>query len=159
MPVRIRSMHAGDKPALMRILRQTPEFKRYEIDVAEEVIDSYLADPDGSDYYILVAVDGGGVAGYLCYGPTPCTEGTWDAYWEAVAAERRGKGIGTSLMEAAEAHIARAGGRMVIVETSSTPLYENTRRFHLGRGYEAVARVPDFYAPGDDRVILQKRLK
>jgi GNAT superfamily N-acetyltransferase len=152
-------MHAGDKPPLMQILASTPEFKSYEVTVAEEVIDSYLADPVASGYHILVAVEGGQLAGYVCYGPTPCTDGTWDIYWEAVAPAKRGRGIGTALIEAAEAAIVKAGGRMIIIETSSTPLYENTRRFHQARGYQTVARVADFYAPGDDRLILQKRLK
>jgi GNAT superfamily N-acetyltransferase len=159
MPARIRPMHAGDKPSLMQILANTPEFKSYEVTVAEEVIDSYLADPVNSGYHILVAVDGGRLAGYLCYGPTPCTDGTWDIYWEAVAPEKRGQGIGTALMKAAEAAITKSGGRLIIIETSSTPLYENTRHFHQGRGYQTAARVADFYAPGDDRLILQKRLK
>jgi ribosomal protein S18 acetylase RimI-like enzyme len=152
-------MHAGDKPALMRILANTPEFKSYEVTVAEEVIDCYLENHTRSGYYILVAVEEGSLAGYICYGPTPCTDGTWDLYWEAVDPGKRGRGIGTALTEAAEAAIARARGRLIIIETSSTPPYENTRRFHLGHGYETTARVADFYAPGDDRLILQKRLK
>ncbi len=64
-----------------------------------------------------------------------------------------------ALTEAAETAIIKAGGRMVIIETSSTPLYDNTRRFHGARGYETVARVADFYSPGDDRLIMVKRLK
>jgi ribosomal protein S18 acetylase RimI-like enzyme len=142
----------------MQILRSTPEFKSYEVAVAEEVIDCYLSDPRGSGYTVMVAGDGAGIAGYICYGPTPCTDGTWDIYWEAVGGEKRGRGIGTALTEAAEAAIRKARGRMIIIETSSTPLYENTRRFYLKQGYEIVGRIPDFYAPGDDRLILQKRL-
>jgi ribosomal protein S18 acetylase RimI-like enzyme len=159
MPVKIRPLHTGDRAALVAILRETPEFKPFEVKVAEEVIDSYLANPGGSGYYALAAVEGGEVVGFLCYGPTPCTEGTWDMYWEAVAAGKRGRGIGTALMEAGEAHISREGGRLVLVETSSLPLYENTRRFHARRGYAVVARIADFYAPGDDRLILCRRLK
>jgi len=152
-------MSAGDKPALMRILRNTPEFKSLEVAVAEEVIDSYLHDPHGSGYTILIAGEDADMAGYICYGPTPCTEGTWDMYWQAVAGEKRGKGIGTALSEKAESDIIKADGRLIMIETSSTPLYENTRRFHLARGYEVIARIPDFYAPGDDKLVLQKRLK
>jgi ribosomal protein S18 acetylase RimI-like enzyme len=152
-------MKTGDKPALMRILAVTPEFKSYEVTVAEEVIDSYLADQAGSGYHTLVAVEGGKVSGYICYGPTPCTDGTWDMYWEAVDPADRGRGIGTALTEAAESSIIKAGGRMVMIETSASPLYDNTRRFHQARGYETVARVTDFYAPGDDQLIMQKRLK
>lgn len=158
MTLKLRPMLEKDKPALMTILRDTPEFKPSEVVVAEEVIDSYLRDPEGSGYIIMVAEEGGDIAGYICYGPTPCTDGTWDIYWEAVAREKRGRGIGSALAAAAVAAIRKARGRMIIIETSSTPLYESTRRFHLGQGYEIVGRIPDFYAPGDDKLIMQKRL-
>ncbi len=151
-------MVAGDKPALMRILRNTPEFKPFEVAVAEEVIDAYLTDPQGTGYFTLVAEDGGGIAGYICYGETPCTVGTWDIYWIAVDRQKRGRGIGRVLSERAEAAIKRAGGRLAVIETSSTPLYDNTRGFYLKRGYETVARIPDFYSPGDDKLILLKKL-
>jgi ribosomal protein S18 acetylase RimI-like enzyme len=142
----------------MRILRDTPEFKPLEVVVAEEVIDSYLSSPRGSGYHILVAEDGSLVSGYICYGETPCTVGTWDIYWIAVAREKRGRGIGKTLTGAAEAAIKEAGGRLAIIETSSTAPYENTRNFYLGRGYEIIARIPDFYLPGDDKLILRKIL-
>ena len=142
----------------MRILQNTPEFKPSEVVVAEEVIDSYLRDPIASGYYTLVAEIGSTVVGYICYGPTPLTEGTWDLYWAAVTREERGQGIGSALWKAAEEEIKQAQGRLALIETSSTSEYENTRRFHLGRGYGEIARIPDFYAPGDDKLILQKRL-
>ena len=159
MKLKIRQMLKKDKPELMQILRNTPEFKAYEVEVAEEVIDSYLHDTRESGYYVLVAESDSTVAGYICYGPTPLTDGTWDLYWQAVAQEKRGQGIGGALMNAAEAEIRQAHGRLAIIETSSTPAYDNTVRFHLGQGYEIICRIPDFYAPGDDKLILQKRLR
>jgi ribosomal protein S18 acetylase RimI-like enzyme len=148
-----------DKTKIAKILRNTPEFKPAEVAVAEEVIDGYLRNPSGSGYYILVAEADSIVTGYICYGPTPITEGTWDLYWEAVARGKRGQGIGTILMQSAEKSIREAGGRLAIIETSSIPSYEKTIRFHINNGYEIVARVPEFYAPGDDKLILQKRLR
>jgi ribosomal protein S18 acetylase RimI-like enzyme len=152
-------MSHEDKPRIIKILRDTPEFKPFEVAVAEEVIDSYLNDPSGSGYHILVAEVNSTVTGYICYGPTPMTEGTWDIYWEAVAQEKQGQGIGSALTKAAEKNIVKAKGRLAIIETSSTPAYEKTRSFHISQGYEIVARIPDFYAPGDDKLILQKRLR
>ncbi len=151
-------MIAGDKPALMQILRHTPEFKPYEVVVAEEVIDGYLQDPKGTGYYALVADVDSQVSGYICYGQTPCTVGTWDIFWIAVSGEKRGHGIGGALTKAAEADIIKDNGRLIMIETSSTPIYENTRRFYIGQKYETVARIPDFYCPGDDLLIMQKRL-
>lgn len=150
-------MTAPDKPALMRILKNTPEFKPFEVTVAEELIDYYLADGIKSGYNILIA-DDDGVAGYVCYGETPCTVGTWDIYWIAVSQDKRGKGIGKMLDTAAETAIRKAKGRLAFIETSSTPLYDNTRKFYEARGYEQVARIKDFYMPGDDKIILQKKL-
>jgi GNAT superfamily N-acetyltransferase len=151
-------MSRDDRPAVVEILGTTPEFKPFEVEIAEELIDSYLQDSTGSGYHVLVAEIDSTVTGYICYGPTPMTEGTWDIYWMAVAPERQGQGIGRALLKSAEKEIARAKGRLSIIETSSTPLYEKTRRFHLRQGYEVICRMPDFYAPGDDKLILQKRL-
>ena len=159
MKMNTRPMTYEDKPSIVKILRNTPEFKPSEVAVAEEVIDSYLGDPLGSGYYILVAEDNSILAGYICYGPTPLTEGTWDIYWMVVAPDKQGQGIGSTLLESAEKSISEAEGRLAIIETSSIPAYEKTRRFHIGHGYEIVARIPDFYAPGDDKLILQKRLR
>jgi ribosomal protein S18 acetylase RimI-like enzyme len=142
----------------MQILRNTPEFKPHEVAVAEEVIDAYLNDPQESGYFTLVAVDNGEIAGYICYGETPCTLGTWDIYWVAVDREKRGRGIGKVLSETAEAAIKKVGGRLAIIETSSTPLYDNTRNFYLRRGYETIARIPDFYMTGDVKLIMVKKL-
>ena len=159
MAIHIRPMTQGDKPGIMRILGTTPEFKPSDVVVAEEVIDSFLCDPAGSGYHILIAEVDKTVAGYIGYGPTPLTEGTWDIYWIAVAVEKQSQGIGSALLQSAEGKIKEAQGRLVIIETSSTPEYEKTRRFHLGHGYELIARLPDFYAPGDDKLLLQKRLR
>jgi GNAT superfamily N-acetyltransferase len=142
----------------MALLRGLPQFKPAEVVVAGEVIDSYLADPAGSGYNTLVAEDGSAINGYICYGPTPLTEGTWDVYWMAVSAEEQGKGAGSALLSSAEDKIKEAKGRLIVIETSSQASYVKSRRFYLNHSYEAIARLPDFYAPGDDKIILQKRL-
>lgn len=157
MKIKIRPMITADKPAITEILRNTPEFKPDEVEVAEELLDCYLEDPKGSGYYVLVADVDLTVLGYICYGPTPMTEGTWDMYWEAVVRERQGQGIGGILMDSAEKEIIKAKGRMAVIETSSTPEYEKTRRFHFNNGYKLVCQIPDFYSPGDDKLILVKR--
>jgi ribosomal protein S18 acetylase RimI-like enzyme len=143
----------------LAILKDTPEFKPFEYKVAKEVLDDTLKDDENSGYLILVAVENHQILGYICYGPSPLTNGTWDIYWEAVARNWRGQGVGSKLMKAAEKEIKKARGRMSLIETSSTPAYEKTRRFYLNHGYKEIARVPDFYEPGDDKVILQKKFK
>ena len=154
----IRPMNPEDKAAVMKILRATPEFTPGEVIVAEELIDYYSSEPVGSGYNILVAEVNSEVVGYICWGLAPLTEGTWDIYWIAADPEKQGQGIGTALLTSAEARIKEAKGRLTFIETSSKPGYEKTKGFYHARGYELVCRIPDFYAPVDDKLILQKRL-
>lgn len=154
----IRPMRPVDKPAVMALIRETEMFNPAEIDVAEELIDRYLSVPGQKDYQVIVAeTPEKHVAGYLCYGPTDLTEGTFDLYWMAVSPDLQGKGYGKALMEWLEWEVKREKGRMIIIETSSVAKYKPTRRFYLAMGCREVARIPDFYKPGDDRVIYVKR--
>jgi ribosomal protein S18 acetylase RimI-like enzyme len=142
----------------LRILQDTPEFKPLEVEVATELLDAYLEDPVNSGYFVLVAEADSAVVGYVCYGPTPLTIGTWDVYWIAVARLEQGRGIGQALLAAAEAEMKEAQARLVLIETSSKPEYEKTWRFYLSQAYELISRIPDFYEPGDDKLTFQKRL-
>lgn len=152
----LRELAAGDRAALERLVRSIELFSAAEKEVAMEVLDSYLAYPR-RDYHALGAfTPGGDLVGYACYGPTPCATGTWDLYWIAVDGETRGQGIGTLLMAAVERELAAGRARLVVIETSSRAEYTPTRAFYQRRGYDVVAEVPDFYAPGDDRVIFAR---
>lgn len=158
MAIRIRPLTSPDKPAIMDIVRATPEFDEMDRVVAEELVDAYLADGTESGYHILVAEADVRVSGYVCYGPTPLTEGTWDIYWIAVAREKHGKGIGTALLTAAESNIKKAKGRMILIETESHTSYEKTQRFYFRCGYTVVCNIPDFYKAGHGKLVYQKLL-
>ena len=158
MMTRIRPLAPRHKSVVMRILRNSPEFEQQEVQVAEEIIDAYLHDAVNSGYHIAVAEIDSDVEGYICYGPTPLTKGTWDIYWIAVSPQKKGLGIGKELMYFAEDSIKRAEGRLVLIETSSKPLYENSRNFYQKRDYELICRIADFYAPKDDKLIYLKRI-
>jgi ribosomal protein S18 acetylase RimI-like enzyme len=158
MPVEIRPMAPQDKPAILQMLRNMPEFKPAEIAVAEELLDSYLHDSLKSGYYVFVAEAGSSIAGYVCYGPTPLTEATWDIYWLAVAPTRQNQGVGKSLLSYVEGAIKEKKGKIALIETSSKPEYKATRSFYQGQSYKLACRIADFYASGDDKLIFIKRL-
>ena len=130
-------------------------FRPEEIPVALEVFDEAVRNGPGNTYQILGADVEGRLAGWICWGPTPCTLGTYDLYWMAVDPALQGSGIGTALVSAMERRL-QGVARIIVVETAGRGDYEPTRRFYQARGYHAVARVPDFYAPGDDQVVFVK---
>ena len=158
MAPRVRTMTARDKQAVMDMLLNTPEFKPVEVAVAEELIDAYLDQGLNSGYFLLVGEVDSSVAGYICYGPTPITTGTWDVYWMAVSRQFQRHGVGRLLLAAAEADIKNTQGRLILIETSSKPDYEKAQRFYSSQGYDLISRIADFYEPGDDKLTYLKRL-
>ena len=155
----IRALRREDRPHIEKVLRDTNMFTEAEVQVALELIDIYLNQKEQRDYLLHCAVDEHDrPCGYVCFGPTPLTVGTYDLYWIAVAPQWQGSGVGKALTEFVERHALAANGRMIMIETSSQPKYEPTRQFYLRRNYPEIARIPDFYSPGDDRVIYCKKL-
>ena len=153
----IRAMAARDKAPVLGLIRATGFFTDAEIGVAEELLDIYLDRPDQKDYdAVVVENDAKAVAGYMTWGPTPLAEGAYDLYWMAVAPSEQGKGRGKELVRWLEAEVGKLNGRVILIETSSQPKYRGTRQFYIDLGYKEVARVPDFYRAGDDRVIYAK---
>jgi GNAT superfamily N-acetyltransferase len=153
----IRPMQARDKDAVLGLIRATGFFTAAEVGVAEELMDVYLGQPDQKDYGVVVVEDDrGGPAGYMTWGPTPLAEAAYDLYWMAVSPSEQGRGRGKELVRWLEAEVGRRNGRVIIIETSSQPKYHGTRQFYIDLGYKEVARVPDFYRAGDDRVIYAK---
>ena len=150
-------MRAEDKKTVMGLIRETGMFTGAEEAVAEELIDIYLGSPEQKDYEVVVMEgEKGETAGYMTWGPTPLAEDAYDLYWMAVSPASQGKGFGKELVRWLEEKVGKRNGRMIVIETSSQPKYEPTRRFYLNRDYREVARVPDFYRPGDDRIIFAK---
>lgn len=124
---------------------------------ALELIDAALQ-PGNPDYLVLVAAREDKVLGYCCYGPTPMTQGTFDLYWIASSPQARGQGVGSALISAMEGDLRRRKGRVIRVETSAMEAYGPTRGFYAAMQYKEESRFRDFYKPGDDLIVLAKRL-
>ncbi|HVS13978.1 MAG TPA: N-acetyltransferase [Thermoanaerobaculia bacterium] len=160
-PIALRdTVEPADVERVARLLEATGFFRPDEVVIGAELIAERLTHGPASGYELLFADDPerGRLLGYACYGPIPLTVGSWDLYWIAVAPEARGRGLGRVLLGASEARIAAAGGCNVWVDTSGRPDYTPTRAFYERCGYRVAARLADFYAPGDDKVIFHKAL-
>lgn len=146
----------SDRSAVRTILAQSGFFNSEEVEVGVSLIDEFLKTGEASGYLFLFAEEDSKVVGYTCYGPIPGTRFSFDLYWIAVDIKVQGSGIGQQLLAATEAQIRAQGGRRVYVETSSRPLYERTRRFYERAGYIEEARLSQYYAPDDDKVLFVK---
>ncbi|HEY5907977.1 MAG TPA: GNAT family N-acetyltransferase [Vicinamibacteria bacterium] len=151
----LRPLAAADRRRIEEITRAVSVFRDDEVPVALEVFDGAVA--GSPDYVALGATVDERLVGWICWGPTPCTLGTYDLYWMAVDPAAQAAGIGTALLREMEGRLA-GSARLIVVETAGRPDYRPTRAFYEARGYRKASVIPDFYAPGDDQVVYVKAL-
>jgi ribosomal protein S18 acetylase RimI-like enzyme len=167
--IRLGGLHRGHRGRLEEILASTGAFRDDEIQVALELFDESCKpavhvpfDPGAgiaSYEFIGAFAREGELLGYACYGATPGTDRTYDLYWIAVHGQHQGEGAGSRLVDEVERRLLEREARLLVVETSARSSYAQTRLFYERRGYREHARLSDFYAPGDDRVIYAKHLQ
>jgi len=156
----IREAEERDRGTILEISSAVGVFTGEEVATVDELLEEYLHTQGQRDYEFFAACDDEDrVLGFVCFGPTALTEGTFDLYWIAVSKSIHGGGVGRALMEWTEEHLRAAGGRILVAETSGTPEYAPTRRFYERLGYEGHLSVPDYYRPGDDLILYSKHLR
>ena len=161
--MKIRPVEARDRERIHQILVATNRFTEEEVRVADELVESAVEHPAKGDYIVHVLEDPDSgphkqVQGYVCYGPTPMTEGVFDLYWIAVDPRQQGVGFGQLLLRFVENEVRRQRGRMLLIETSSKESYGPTMRFYERSGYDEISRIKDFYRMEDDKVVFCKKL-
>jgi GNAT superfamily N-acetyltransferase len=154
----IRPTVPGDTPAIVALAEQTRVFKPLEIEALKEVLDDYHESNHLEGHISVTFEQDGRPIGFAYYAPAAMTDRTWYLYWIAVSKHTQAKGVGGKLLRHAEEDIRRAGGRLLLIETSSLPHYELTRKFYLKHHYDQAAALRDFYADGDDMVVFSKHL-
>ena len=149
----IRPVEPADLPALKSVIDENELFPSALLD---DMIAGYFAEDEASGYWLTY--DDGGAVAVAYYAPERMTEGTWNALLLAVRPDQQGKGLGASLMTYIEQTLSERGERVLLVETSGLDEFERTRNFYQKIGYEAEARIREFYARGEDKIVFRKVL-
>jgi ribosomal protein S18 acetylase RimI-like enzyme len=167
--IQLAPLQAPHRLALEALLRRIGRFREREIAGALELFDLGIAaeatrassigmETRPPRYELVGAFDADTMVGFVCFGATPATDRTYDMHWIAVSGDAQRAGVGTWLLQHVEETLRGRGARMLVMETSSRDEYQGTRAFYLAREYVELARVKDFYAPGDDRVVYGRLL-
>lgn len=149
----IRPMRRGDLAALTTVLEETGLFPP---DLLPDMAAPWFADAALAVW--LVALDRSAVCG-LCHArPEALTEGTWNLLALAVRPAAQGRGIAAGMVSSCETAMRDRGARLAIVDTAGTDDYAVARRLYARLGYAQVARIPDYWAEGVDKITFAKRL-
>jgi ribosomal protein S18 acetylase RimI-like enzyme len=155
----LRPTTPDDTDILVSLTAETGFFKPHEVETLREVLADYHGGNADLGHVALTWEDiGDQINGLVYYAPAAMTDRTWYLYWIVVRGECRGLGIGKQMLHVVETDIRDRGGRLLLIETSSVPLYEPTRQFYLRTGYDRVAHIPDYYADGDGLMVFGKRV-
>lgn len=124
-----------------------------------EVIEDSLLYPEKEEYYTFCALNvSGKLAGFICFGPIPMTDGCYDLYWIAVDEKFSRNGVGEKLLKKMEDFAMNEKARRIYSDTSSTDPYAAARSFYKKHGFGVIAVLNDFYRKGDHKMIFMKTL-
>jgi ribosomal protein S18 acetylase RimI-like enzyme len=155
----IRPTHPEDTPVLVPLAEATGVFKPHEMVALREVLDDYHGGNHGEGHRAITYEKDGQIIGFAYYAPAAMTDRTWYLYWIAVSKQTQARGVGGMLLRHVEDAIRKEGGRLLLIETSSLPHYDLTRRFYVKHHYQQETVLRDFYADGDDMVVFSKHLQ
>lgn len=148
---------------LVSARRLSVETGMFEHEESGEVEQQLLAVIQGQDPgTVLVAKEKSVVVGAGYFAPEPFSDRCWNLYFLVVDKVHHGTGIGSRIVKEVEERLRSLGpgqARILLIETSSTEEYMNTRAFYEARGYTEEATLRDYYGPGDHKVIFWKQLQ
>lgn len=143
-----------DIPGLKTVLDATGLFPT---ELLPDMIRGYLADAEAGDIWLTGTVDAKPVC-FLYAIPETLTDRTWNLLAIAVLPQVQGTGLGGAMVTHLEKVLVARRQRLLLVETSGGPEFEQTRAFYRKIGFGEEGRIRDFYAAGDDKIIFRKAL-
>jgi ribosomal protein S18 acetylase RimI-like enzyme len=151
-----RRMEPRDVPHMVRLAIDAGMFPAEASPFLEGAAQTWF--DGGPGQWIVDELDGA-VVGVAFYEPRPATDRVWALTMIVVDPKLQGGGRGAALLRHVERVLRADEQRLLVIETSGTPMYDRTRRFYAKLGYDAVARVPDYFTDGDDMVLFAKDLR
>jgi ribosomal protein S18 acetylase RimI-like enzyme len=150
----LRRIMREDGPAVVELVVAAGMFTRAEAGLLDEA----LVPAEGTTCLVEDADDGRGLASVVLYRPEEAADRVFDLTMIAVRPDLQGEGRGSALMRHVEQNLREQDQRMLLIRTSGTARYDQTRAFYKGLGYSEHARVPDYWTDGDDLVLFTTRL-
>jgi len=148
----------SDVEAVHALAARAGVFSAEEQSVAAELVEISLQQGAAAGYEFVFAETGDKLDAYACFGRIPGAPGRYDIYWIAVCPDTRRQGLGREVLSRAEQVMRAAGANRVYLDTAGRAAYQPTHAFYFSCGYRTVAELEDYYAVGDNKLILMKEL-
>ena len=151
----IRPITSDDTNAIIALAKKLEMFDRDGLELIKVKLTDYLG---GNSHDLWFSADENCLVGVIYCAPEPMTRGTWNVLMLLVERDRQRQGHGSALMSYVEQTLRDRGERLLIVETSSLDEFESAQKFYSQFGFNEEARIRNFYAAGEDKIIFTKKL-
>ena len=151
----VRPTKEADIAALQAVIDGTGLFPS---EMLPDMIGGFLANDEDDGALWLTCESDGAAVGFCFAKPEQLADGTWNMLAIAVDPAMQGHGCGRAIVGQLEADLAGQGARVLLADTSGLDAFAKTRKFYHECGYSEEARIRDFWAAGDDKVVFWKRL-
>jgi ribosomal protein S18 acetylase RimI-like enzyme len=153
----MREIRKAIKNDVERLKEVLDTIELFPSEMLDDLMSDFFDNPETEAIWFTAIQDEKPCAIGYC-APEKLTDSTFNLYAIGVQDNLQGKGVGKKMMTFIEDYLRNQGGRILIVDTSSTPEFNLTREFYLKIGYIKEATIRDFWKEGDDKVVFWKKL-
>lgn len=151
----IRPTIDTDKISIINMIKESNQFDEEGLSFVEGILDQHLL--EGSSAIWLTAFEEEPVGVAYC-NPEPVSSGVWNLLMLWIREDKQRLGLGRKLVEQVERNLKEKGARLLLVETSSKPMFESARMFYAECGFTHEATIRSYFENGDDKLIFTKFL-
>jgi ribosomal protein S18 acetylase RimI-like enzyme len=153
----IRQITHHDSAAVIALAVSSGLFPAGETEIVENMLTDYFGANINNGHVCFIDEEDEPFGVAYC-APALAADRTWDLTMIAITRNAQGHGHGTALLQHVENTLQTSGQRLLLIETSGLPEFERSRTFYTKCGYQEEARIRDFYAAGDDKIVFRKTL-
>lgn len=142
-------------PGLKNIIDSTGLFPS---ELLDEMVLPFFQQTEKTEYWLTCEQDSV-LKAVAYFAPERMTNCTYNLLLIAVHSDFQGRGTGRELTAYIERFLKDRGVRIILVETSGLPDFERTRAFYTQNGYRVEAKIAEYYARGEDKIVFWKSLQ
>lgn len=154
-------MDRDDKEQLLAIAEESGLFTPEELEqLLGDTLDAFLDGSLPEQHHVIVCRDAVSriPLGWSYFAPDAYADNVWNVWWIGVRSDCYGTGISQVLLTEVETCIRTNRGRVIVIETSDGDMTLRARCFYTKSNYGERGCIPDFYGPGDAKLVFSKTL-
>ncbi|MBW7981585.1 GNAT family N-acetyltransferase [Enterobacillus tribolii] len=152
----IRPVEPSDAEPLLAMLQESGQFDDEGLLHVRDTLKNYFS---GESDELWFSAEQQGLAGIAYCAPEVMTSDVWNLLMLWISPSSQRQGVGQALINQVEKELRNKHARLLLVETSSLIDFSAARAFYSKQGFINEARIRNYYAINEDKVIFTKDMQ